>query len=117
MSAKTLAFALALPLCMAALAPAQAAGAANGQDTPTLEQVTAPVPATTVRVSCANAMWPTLRQVARYTGETAETAAPVRMQVVKEGRQLCDQGSTHVLVVFNAPHRPVDEIAMIYPLR
>jgi hypothetical protein len=96
-AAKTLAFALALPLCTA-LAPAQAAGSA---DPTTLEQVTAPMPGTQVRVACETAMWPTLRQVSRYTGRNEEAAAPLRARILSEGRHACAQGSTHVLVVFN----------------
>jgi hypothetical protein len=110
MSLKTIA--LALPLCAFAAAPALAAGGSP----PTLDEVTA-VPHAVVRVSCENAMWPTQRQVARLAGQSHEAAAPVRSYIIREGRQACAQGSTHVMVVFNELASTTQDVAMVLPPR
>ena len=117
MNTRMLAFAIALPLCAALAAPALASGHGAGRENPTtLEQVDV-APHTVVRVDCSNAMWPTARQVARHTGQTREQAVALRAQILAEGRRACAQGSTHVLVGFNDPARPADEIAMVVPER
>jgi hypothetical protein len=105
MTAKTIAFALALPLS-AALAPALAAGS-----TTTLDQVNA-LPRTEVRVGCDTAMWPTLRQVSRHTGRTQDEASALRGKILREGRRACALGSTHVLLVFNPAGHTQDAVAV-----
>lgn len=109
MSLKTIAFTLALPLCVLAAGNASARGSAT-----TLDEVAA-VSRAEVRVSCDNAMWPTQRQVARLSSQSREAAAPLRSHIMQEGRRACAQGATHVLVVFNAP--AADEVALVQTRR
>lgn len=110
MSPKTIAFALALPLCALTAGNADARGSAT-----TLDEVTA-VSRAQVRVSCENAMWPTQRQVARLSSQSREAAVPLRAHIMQEGRRVCAQGATHVLVFFN-PRASSDEVALVLPRR
>jgi hypothetical protein len=103
MNIKAFALLLTLPLC----ATASPVKGPVHKELPTLAQVTASSPASAVvKVDCDNAMWPTARQVARYTAsESQEAAERVRRHIVSEGRRACWKGATHVLVEFNAPAR------------
>jgi hypothetical protein len=86
-------------LILAAVLPLAAAAAPPR--TPTLSDVHAMAPDASVQVNCRYAEWPTLRQVARYLGHDDPAAtAPMRRDIVKQGRQACDAGATHVLVEF-----------------
>jgi hypothetical protein len=109
MSLKTIAFALALPLC------ALAGNADASGSTTTLDDVV--VQRAEVRVSCENAMWPTQRQVARLSSQSREAAEPLRSHIMQEGRRACAQGATHVLVVFNPLASSADEVALVLPRR
>jgi hypothetical protein len=101
---------MALSLCAMA-APLQAANGSR-TDWPTLEEVTASSPVhEIVKVDCDNAMWPTVRQVARYSGNVPEdSVAPLRRRIVAEGRAACASGFTHALIVFKA-----NEVAVVVP--
>ncbi|MFC5578782.1 hypothetical protein ACFPOA_12270 [Lysobacter niabensis] len=110
MSKTFAALGLAASLCAIA-APLQAADGGR-TDWPTLEEVTASSPAReVVKVDCDNAMWPTVRQVARYSGNVPEDSVePLRRRIVTEGRAACASGFTHALIVFKA-----DEVAIVVP--
>lgn len=97
MNIKAFALLLTLPLC------ATASPAKGIQDGPVqLDQVTSSPARAVVKVDCDNAMWPTVRQVARYTAsESQEDAELVRRHIVSEGRRACWKGATDVLVEFN----------------
>lgn len=98
-----LAFGASTPLGALAAGP-------SGNDAPAnLPQVTATAPVE-LQYGCRAQMWPTQRQVERYTQASAEAAARMRTQIVSEGRRLCVQGYTDVQVQFSASRR---DVAMI----
>ncbi|HJW46760.1 MAG TPA: hypothetical protein VJ484_09730 [Lysobacter sp.] len=104
MNIKAFVLLLTLPLCATAAPMQGLQDEAAHNRLLTLDQVTASSPArAVVKVDCDNAMWPTVRQVARYTAsESQEDAELVRRHIVSEGRRACWKGATHVLVEFNA---------------
>ena len=109
MSRTFAALGLAVSLCAIA-APLQAANGGR-TDWPTLEEVTASSPVSEiVKVDCDNAMWPTMRQVARHTGVPEDSVGPLRRHIVASGRAACASGFTHALIVFKA-----DGVAIVVP--
>jgi hypothetical protein len=105
MNAKTFAMSLALPLSLAAVS-------AFAQDAPTMEPVTA-VSRAEVRVDCESALWPTVRQVSRLSGQSTEAAQASRKRIADEGRGYCAAGATHVTVAFMPSINGSAPVAMV----
>lgn len=103
MSNKSIALA-GLALSLSAFIPLQAAAASHGNAAKTLEEVTAqPGVRHVVKVNCDSGAWPTRGQVALHARTASKAQAEsLRRQIRASGRDTCDSGYTHALVVFKA---------------
>jgi hypothetical protein len=94
---------LALPLAAAAAPPQDGA-----RQPRTLGPVETTQPHAVVTVDCANATWPTLREVAHYNGISVfDPVAHVHHRMVIAGSRACRRGADQVQVVFTRPDREV----------
>jgi hypothetical protein len=95
---------LALPLAAAAAPPQDRAPSQPR----TLGPVETTQPHAVVTVDCANATWPTLREVAHYNGISVfDPVAHVQHRIVIAGSRACRRGADQVQVVFTRPDREV----------